>query len=79
MPVLGKQQGHQLRMNCVIGPEVTPEEPGNEVAVDGGVISWEMDVLQPRADPFEVGFQFPDLGGFPRTVQTFQNYKHFDR
>jgi hypothetical protein len=66
-------------VNGLVGTEVATEKAADQVPVDGGIISGEVDIFQFRADTFKVRPQFPYLSGLARSIQTFKYYQHFDR
>ncbi len=76
MPVLGEQEGHQLRMHGLDAAELPFQEAADEVSVHRRVIPREMDVLQRSAALRQVFLQFLDLGGLPRPVQAFHDDEH---
>ena len=76
MTVLCEQEGHQLRMHLVYGPEFPFEEIAYEFSVDGGVVPWEMNVFQTTEAALQLLCEPFDLGGFPSAIQSFQYYKH---
>ena len=71
VPVFGKEQGHQLRVDALDGAESAAQELADEPAVDRGVIAREMDVFERRADSGEVFSEHTDLGGLAGAVQAF--------
>lgn len=78
MPVLGEQQGDQLRVNGFVASEIPAQKPADQIAIDRRVVSWKVNVFQFRAYLFEIRLQLLDLRGFPSSVQTFQNDQHND-
>ena len=74
--VFRKQKGHQLGVHGVIGAKIPPQETGNEVSVDRGVITGEMDVFQSPLALNQIFFEPLDLGGFARPVKSFEYNEH---
>ena len=49
VPVFGKQKRHQLGVHCLYAAELSFQETGNEVSVDGGLVARKMNVFQRSA------------------------------
>ena len=54
MAVFREEKGHELRMDRLVGAEVSAEETAYQVAVYGGVIAWEMYVFETAEKAFEI-------------------------
>jgi hypothetical protein len=46
MPVLGKKQGHKLRVNCLIITEIPSKEAADEIAIYRRVITGKMYIFK---------------------------------
>jgi hypothetical protein len=76
MSVFCKQKRYKLRMDCLIGSEISSEETAYQLPIYGSVISWEMYVLETSEDALEVFSKFLYLGGLACAVQTLKYYQH---
>ena len=74
--VLREQQGHQLRMNGAVVPEIPAQKTRNQLSIDRSIVAREMYVFQSSVAGGEIFFEHTDLGGFACPVQSFQNYQH---
>jgi hypothetical protein len=73
VPVLCEKQGHKLRMHALVVAEISTEETADEIAIDRGIVSWEMYIVKRSEHAFQICSEFLYLGGFSGSVQTFED------
>lgn len=75
-PIAREEQCDHIGIDPLHRPQFAPQEAGDQLPVNGGVETGEMEEFARHAPRGEQPLQHPDLGRFPRTVQTFQYDKH---